>query len=104
VCESASLAGHQPGLKFRGYQFKLADRPEELDQVHRLVFRTFVLEIKQHPDPGGGRLIDKFHHKNRYLMAERGPTWLFCCGWQFGMTVRIPYLLRCEKTSDCKPD
>lgn len=71
MCESASLTRHWPGLKFRGYQFKLADRPEEIDQVHRLVFRTFVLEIKQHPDPGGGRLVDKFHHKNRYLVAER---------------------------------
>jgi N-acyl-L-homoserine lactone synthetase len=71
MCKSASLTGHWPGLKFRGYQFKLADRPEEIDQIHRLVYRTFVLEIKQHPDPGGGRLIDKFHHKNRYLVADR---------------------------------
>src|SRR5262249_54058588 len=31
--------------------------------------RTFVGEIPQHPDPGGGRLVDKFHEKNTYLIA-----------------------------------
>lgn len=36
-----------------------------------LVYRTFVVEIKQHADPGDSRLIDKFHHKNRYLVALR---------------------------------
>jgi GNAT superfamily N-acetyltransferase len=71
MCEFASTPGNWPGLEFRGYHFKLADRPDEIDQIHRLVYRTFVLEIKQHPDAGGGRLVDKFHHKNRYLIAER---------------------------------
>jgi N-acyl-L-homoserine lactone synthetase len=59
------------GLSFRGYHFKLAESLEEIEQIHRLVYRTFVAEIKQHPDPGDGRLIDKFHHKNRYLVALR---------------------------------
>ena len=52
------------------YRFKFADTAEELDQVHRLNFRTFVREIPQHADPGAdGRLVDKFHHKNRYLIC-----------------------------------
>ena len=65
-----------PGLSYQGYRFKLAESPDEIEQIQRLVYRTFVLEIKQHPDPGGGRLIDKFHHKNRYLVAVRdGQVW-----------------------------
>jgi|GEM_PF-1150227 len=59
------------GWTFRGYQFKLAEEPDEIDQIHRLVYRTFVVEIKQHADPGDERLVDKFHHKNRYLVAVR---------------------------------
>src|SRR5262245_8566718 len=54
------------------YLFKFAETAEELDQVHRLNFRTFVREIPQHADPGSdGRLIDKFHHKNRYLICVK---------------------------------
>jgi GNAT superfamily N-acetyltransferase len=71
MCESASTPRNWPGLKFRGYHFKLADRLDEIDQIHRLVYRTFVVEIKQHPDPGGGQWVDKFDHKNRYLVALR---------------------------------
>jgi N-acyl-L-homoserine lactone synthetase len=69
--ESTPTPQEWPGLKFRGYDFKLADASGEIDQIHRLVYRTFVMEIKQHPDPGDGRLVDKFHHKNRYLVAVR---------------------------------
>jgi aspartate aminotransferase-like enzyme len=51
------------------YLFKWAETAEEIDQVHRLNYRTFVGEIPQYPDPGTGVLVDKFHHKNRYLIA-----------------------------------
>lgn len=71
ISKPASTPQEWPGLKSRGYHFKLAEAPDEIDQIHRLVYRTFVMEIPQHPDPGGGRLIDKFHHKNQYLVAER---------------------------------
>jgi hypothetical protein len=60
-----------PGWAFRGYQFKLAESPDEIEQIHRLIYRTFVVEIKQHADSGDERLVDKFHHKNRYLVAVR---------------------------------
>ena len=71
MCESPSTPRNWSGLTFRGYQFKLAESSNEIEQIHRLIYRTFVVEIKQHADPGGGLLIDKFHHKNRYLVAVR---------------------------------
>src|SRR5262245_14530895 len=51
------------------YAFKLADTDEELEQIHRLNYRTFVEEIPQYPDASGGRLVDKFHAKNTYFIA-----------------------------------
>lgn len=52
-----------------GYVFKRAETSEELEQVHRLNYRTFVAEIPQHADTGDGRLVDKFHSKNCYFVA-----------------------------------
>src|SRR5215471_5987593 len=54
-----------------GYVFKRADSNEEIEQIHRLNYRTFVAEIPQHHDPGDGRLVDKFHAKNTYFIALR---------------------------------
>jgi aspartate aminotransferase-like enzyme len=61
-----------PLLRLGQYSFKLAQTDAELDQVHKLNYETFVREIAQHGDPGTGRLIDKFHHKNAYLIAMCG--------------------------------
>jgi hypothetical protein len=54
------------------YVFKQADSAAEFEQIHALNYLTFVREIPQHDDPGGGRLVDKFHDKNRYFVALRG--------------------------------
>jgi aspartate aminotransferase-like enzyme len=56
-------------LRVGHYACKWAETDEEFAQIHRLNYQTFVGEIPQHPDPGTGVLIDKFHHKNRYLIA-----------------------------------
>ena len=53
------------------YTFKLAATPHEFDQIHRLLHKTFVLEVRQHEDRGTNYLIDKFHHKNQYIVAVR---------------------------------
>ena len=58
-------------LQDGGYVFKRADSSEEIEQIHRLNYRTFVAEIPQHHDPGDGRLVDKFHAKNTYFIALR---------------------------------
>src|SRR5688500_581427 len=54
------------------YLFKRAETEWELEEVHRLNYRTFVREIPQHSDPGSGRLVDKFHDKNHYFIALSG--------------------------------
>ncbi len=51
------------------HSFKRAETAEEMEQVHRLNYRTFVKEIPQHSDNGEGRLVDKFHEWNTYFLA-----------------------------------
>jgi aspartate aminotransferase-like enzyme len=58
-------------MRIGNYLFKQAETPEEFEQIHRLNYRTFVGEIPQHADPGTGKLIDKFHAKNAYLIVLR---------------------------------
>ncbi|OIO56854.1 MAG: hypothetical protein AUJ55_07475 [Proteobacteria bacterium CG1_02_64_396] len=55
-----------------GYTFKVADRDEEFEQIHRLNYRTFVEEIPQHPPNPERRLVDRFHEQNTYLIALDG--------------------------------
>jgi aspartate aminotransferase-like enzyme len=52
--------------------FKLADTPEEIEQIHRLNYRTFVEEIPQHAPNPEGRLVDRFHHENTYVIGAAG--------------------------------
>jgi len=49
--------------------YKIADRPEEFDQINVLNYKTFVEEIPQHHENAAGILIDKFHSKNNYAIA-----------------------------------
>lgn len=53
------------------YLFKLAETSQELADIHRLLYRTFVLEIPRYDDPGTDYLIDKFHDRNVYFVAVR---------------------------------
>ena len=54
------------------YRFRPAESARDQEAVHRLIYRSFVREVPQHPDPGGEVLVDRFHHKNRYLIALAG--------------------------------
>src|ERR1043166_3044303 len=69
-------AGQLPGVQsipcLGRFHFKVAETDAELEQVHRLNYRTFVQEIPQHGDNGTGRLIDKFHDWNTYFLALDG--------------------------------
>jgi aspartate aminotransferase-like enzyme len=51
------------------YVFKRADSADEIEQIHRLNYRTFVQEIPQHADDGQGRLVDKYHDRSTYFVA-----------------------------------
>jgi aspartate aminotransferase-like enzyme len=52
--------------------FKTADHPDEFDAIHRLNHRTFAEEIPQHDPHPDGRLVDRFHEENVYLIARHG--------------------------------
>jgi len=54
------------------YRFKIATEPREFEQIHRLNYRTFVEEIPQHPLNSDGRLVDKFHDENTYVICLTG--------------------------------
>ena len=49
--------------------FKIATEPDEFEQIHRLNYQTFVKEIPQHHTNSDGRLVDKFHAENTYIIA-----------------------------------
>lgn len=48
---------------------KLATEDWEVEQVHRLNYRTFVEEIPQHAPNPDGRLVDRFHAENTYIIC-----------------------------------
>ena len=52
--------------------FKIATSAGEFEQIHQLNYQTFAEEIPQHPLDGTGRLVDKFHSENTYLIGVRG--------------------------------
>lgn len=53
---------------------KVASEPWEFELIHRLNYRTFVEEIPQHARNPEGRLVDRFHAENTYLVALAGGT------------------------------
>jgi aspartate aminotransferase-like enzyme/GNAT superfamily N-acetyltransferase len=54
-------------------EFKLATEDWEFEAIHRLNYRTFVEEIPQHAPNPDGRLVDRFHAENKYVIALHGP-------------------------------
>ena len=49
--------------------FKVATEDWEVEQIHRLNYKTFVEEIPQHEPSASQRLVDKFHAENTYLIC-----------------------------------
>jgi GNAT superfamily N-acetyltransferase len=56
------------------YTIKIATEPDEFEQIHELNYRTFVDEIPQHDPNPSGRLVDRFHEENTYVVAKAGDT------------------------------
>lgn len=48
---------------------KPADQDTEFYQIHQLNYKTFVEEIPQHKHNEEKILVDKFHFKNKYIIA-----------------------------------
>ena len=44
----------------------------EFLQIHQLNYKTFVEEIPQHQQNPEKMLVDKFHNKNKYIVARKG--------------------------------
>ena len=55
-------------------RFTLATDPSEFEQIARLLYRTFVEEIPQHPPNPERRHVDRFHDQNLYVIARVGAT------------------------------
>jgi len=55
-------------------EFGSAKAPDEFDQIYRLNHQTFTGEIPQHPPKDDGRLIDRFHSENEYVICKDGPN------------------------------
>ncbi len=49
--------------------FKIADDPDEFEQIHRMNYATFVDEIPQHPQNSNQVLVDKFHGETIYMIC-----------------------------------
>ena len=64
-----AVPGNQFIPRLGRYRFKRAETAEEMEQVHRLNYRTFVEEIQQHAENEQCRLVDKFHEWNTYFLA-----------------------------------
>jgi aspartate aminotransferase-like enzyme/predicted N-acetyltransferase YhbS len=52
--------------------FGRAARADEFEQIFRLNHQTFVTEIPQHPARDDGRLVDRFHAENEYVICKDG--------------------------------
>ena len=49
---------------------KHATELNEFLQIHELNYKTFVEEIPQHQENPEKKLVDKFHKKNKYIIAK----------------------------------
>lgn len=52
-------------------QIKSPTSNDEFEQIYKLNYETFVEEIPQHKVNKNKRLIDKYHRKNKYLIAKK---------------------------------
>ena len=51
--------------------YKIADDVDEMDQIHRLNYQTFVEEIPQHEYNKNRKLVDRFNDENTYIIAKK---------------------------------
>jgi hypothetical protein len=64
------------------YIYRVATRDWEIEQIHRLNYRTFVEEIPQHPPNSSHRLVDKFHAENTYGICLREERVVGMIAWR----------------------
>jgi len=54
----------------QNFTYKIASEPEEMEQIYKLNYETFVEEIPQHEKNESHYLIDKFDEENVYIIAK----------------------------------
>jgi aspartate aminotransferase-like enzyme len=78
------------------FRLKLATEPWEFEAIHRLNYQTFVEEIPQHAPNAAGRLVDRFHAENHYVIALQGDelAGMLALRWQrpFSLDAKVPDL------------
>ena len=78
--------------------FKIADTPADFEAIFRLNHRTFAEEIPQHPAAADGRLVDRLHESNVYLVARLGDEVVGMVAVRFGppfsLSLKLPELDR----------
>jgi aspartate aminotransferase-like enzyme len=52
--------------------YKIATEQSEFEQIHRLNYQAFVVEIPQHPPNPEQKLVDRFHANNTYVICKAG--------------------------------
>lgn len=50
--------------------YKVVSEPDELEQIYKLNYQTFVEEIPQHSQNEHSRLVDRFDSENTYIIAK----------------------------------
>ena len=77
-------------------RIKVATETWELEQIHQLNYRTFVEEIPQHAANPEGRLVDRFHAENKYVIALNGRELVAMCALRhrrpFSLDSKVPNL------------
>jgi aspartate aminotransferase-like enzyme/GNAT superfamily N-acetyltransferase len=77
-------------------QIKVATEAWEFELIHHLNYRTFVEEIPQHAPNPEGRLVDRFHAENKYVIALHGRQLVAMCALRhrrpFSLDSKVPNL------------
>jgi len=80
----------------RKLRFKIATTVAEFEAIHRLNHATFALEIPQHAANPVGRLVDRFHADNTYVVCLSGDTVVGMvagrCSRPFSLDQKVPDL------------
>jgi len=74
----------------------MATEDWEFEAIHRLNYQTFVEEIPQHAPNPDGRLVDRFHAENHYVIALQGRqlAGMLALRWHrpFSLDAKVPDL------------
>ena len=89
--------------------FKIANTEEEFEQIFRLNYETFALEITQHQQNKSRKLVDKFHHQNTYFICKKDDELIAMIAYRnqrpFSLDHKLPNLdsYQPQRQTPCMP-